>query len=111
MSRINEHHLRPAYSKQDRAETETRGWRADTAFAVAVIVAAAAGLKYAWPASGLLAGSYGWGTALMFLLFGLFTIRPDTLIPSPSDSVVAEAAKPIRPREAADSRQFVRAAP
>lgn len=74
MSRIDEHQHRPADSRQDRVETETHGRWPETAFAAVVLLVAAAGLAYARPAAGLLAGSYGWGTALLFLLFGLFTI-------------------------------------
>lgn len=49
-------------------------WRADFFFAVSLLLAGIASLYFAVPSDGILAGDYSWGTALFFLLFGLFTI-------------------------------------
>ena len=46
----------------------------ELAFATAILITAAAALAYARPAGGILAGDYSWGTALFFLIFGLYTI-------------------------------------
>lgn len=49
-------------------------WRGDFAFALSLFVTAVAALAWAFSRAGFLPGPYGWGTALFFLLFGLFTI-------------------------------------
>lgn len=49
-------------------------WRGDLIFSVFLLVTGLAALVYAYPQSGVLAGNYGWETALFFLLFGVFTI-------------------------------------
>lgn len=49
-------------------------WRADLVFAVCLFVAGVTALYLAVPASGILAGQYSWGTALFFLIFGVYTI-------------------------------------
>jgi len=48
--------------------------RGDLVFSVTLLIAGGAGLVYAFPDDGILAGRYGWGTAAFFLAFGLFTI-------------------------------------
>ena len=49
-------------------------WRGDLLFAVSLLIAGAIALIVAMPEAGILTGNYSWGTALFFLLFGLFTI-------------------------------------
>jgi len=49
-------------------------WRGDLLFAVSLLIGGFAALAYVMPENGFLAGDYSWGTALFFLLFGLFTI-------------------------------------
>ena len=39
-----------------------------------MLVAAITAIAWCWPDAGLLAGSYGWRTAVFFLFFGGFTI-------------------------------------
>jgi len=51
-----------------------RIWRGDLVFATTLFVSAIAALAYVLPRTGVLGGSYNWGTALFFLAFGLFTI-------------------------------------
>lgn len=51
-----------------------KNWRPDRAFAAAILVAAVLAIAWLWPDAGPMAGSYGWGTAVFFLFFGLFTI-------------------------------------
>jgi diguanylate cyclase (GGDEF)-like protein len=52
----------------------TRSWPPELVFAVLLMLAGMAALAYAAQFFGVLAGRYSWGTALFFLLFGLFTI-------------------------------------
>jgi len=49
-------------------------WRGDLLFAVSLLIGGAVALIVATPEAGILTGNYSWGTALFFLLFGLFTI-------------------------------------
>jgi diguanylate cyclase (GGDEF)-like protein len=49
-------------------------WRPDLIFALMLFVAGALALYFTIPQDGILAGPYSWGTALFFLLFGIFTI-------------------------------------
>ena len=48
--------------------------RGDLIFSVSLLIAGVAALAYAYPDTGTLGRNYGWGTALFFLLFGVFTI-------------------------------------
>ena len=61
-------------SLRKKIKADSFRWRPDLAFATAILILAGAEFAYVWPDSGLLAASYSWGTALFFLLFGLFTI-------------------------------------
>ena len=54
--------------------TENQMWRGDLLFAMILCVVGVAALYFAVPPEGVLAGQYSWGTALFFLLFGVFTI-------------------------------------
>ena len=58
----------------DRIDTDARRWRGDFFFALCLFVLGVGALLWAIPDSGVLSGSYSWGSALFFLLFGLFTI-------------------------------------
>lgn len=49
-------------------------WQADLTYAITLFAIAAIALGYAINSVGFLAGDYGWGTALFFIAFGLFTI-------------------------------------
>ena len=49
-------------------------WRADLVFGLMLFVAGLTALYLAFPAPGILAGQYSWGTALFFLIFGVYTI-------------------------------------
>ena len=53
---------------------EKRFWSGDLALAVFLFVAGVSTLAVILPETGALQGDYHWGTALFFLLFGLFTI-------------------------------------
>jgi diguanylate cyclase (GGDEF)-like protein len=53
---------------------DQRIWRGDLIFAVTLFLTAIVTLANILPRTGILAGSYSWGSALFFLLFGLFTI-------------------------------------
>ncbi len=53
---------------------ENRIWRGDLIFATTLFLTAAVALTNILPRTGILAGQYDWGTALFFLLFGVFTI-------------------------------------
>jgi len=55
-------------------EPRPRFWQADILFALSVAALAVLLLVAAAPDAGVLAGGYSWGTALFFLLFGLYTI-------------------------------------
>jgi len=59
---------------QQKVGVDTHRWRPDVVLAMAMQILAVAALLYARPESGLLAAGYGPGTAIFFLLFGLFTI-------------------------------------
>lgn len=49
-------------------------WRWDLVYSLLLFITAAAGIAYCISQDGLLAGQYGWDTALFFVAFGLFTI-------------------------------------
>ena len=49
-------------------------WRGDFIFSVSLLAAGVASLAYAFPGIRRAERDYGWGTALFFLLFGVFTI-------------------------------------
>jgi diguanylate cyclase (GGDEF)-like protein len=53
---------------------DNRVWRADFVFALTLFVAGVVALYFTVPGDGILAGRYSWGTALFFLIFGIFTI-------------------------------------
>jgi diguanylate cyclase (GGDEF)-like protein len=55
-------------------EADNRVWRADFVFALTLFVAGVVALYFTVPNEGILAGRYSWGTALFFLIFGIFTI-------------------------------------
>jgi len=59
---------------QIKPEPDESSWRPDLAFAAALFIAAITAIAWCWPDAGLLAGSYGWRTAVFFLFFGFFTI-------------------------------------
>lgn len=59
---------------ENKLETGGTRWRPDLAFALTLFVAAVAAIVYMTRQTGLMSSGYGWGTALFFLLFGLFTI-------------------------------------
>ena len=59
---------------RDTAINEPALWRGDFLFALGLFVSGVIAFAFALPDSGILSGPYGWGTALFFLLFGLFTI-------------------------------------
>ena len=61
-------------SLQKKVKAVIHRWRPDLVFAIAILISAIAAIAYAWPESGLLTAGNSWGTALFFLLFGLFTI-------------------------------------
>ena len=57
------------------AKPEPRArWRGDFIFAVTLFVSAVVALSYVLRDAGFLPGEYSWGTALFFLIFGIFTI-------------------------------------
>ena len=58
----------------DRSKTASGRWRGDFFFALGLFIAGIAALLWSIPGSGILGGDFGWGSALFFLLFGLFTI-------------------------------------
>lgn len=51
-----------------------KGWYPEAVLAVVLFAGGMAALIYAARDSGIMQGPYGWGTALFFLTFGLFTI-------------------------------------
>jgi len=51
-----------------------RIWRGDLIFATTLFLTATVALANVLPRTGILVGQYGWGTALFFLSFGVFTI-------------------------------------
>ena len=60
---------------QDRNKvTKTQIWQFDLIFGLLLFAAGVAALLIAFPSDGVLAGEYSWGTALFFLVFGVFTI-------------------------------------
>jgi len=59
---------------KEKSSVAVTAWRGDFLFALLLAVAGVVALVLAWPEGGTLSGDYGWGTALFFLLFGLFTI-------------------------------------
>jgi diguanylate cyclase (GGDEF)-like protein len=61
-------------SFQAKPAANERSWQSELAFSIAMLGAGMAAMAYALPEVGILAGYYGWGTALFFLVFGLYTI-------------------------------------
>lgn len=61
-------------SPSENSGAERRFWQPDMAFAVAMLLVALLAMAYARPEAGVMSGQYGWGSALFFLLFGLYTI-------------------------------------
>jgi len=53
---------------------ESTIWGRDLSFALTLFAAGIVALYVVVPAGGVLAGQYSWGTALFFLIFGIFTI-------------------------------------
>lgn len=60
--------------KDGELTTDHRLWRADFGYAVTLFVAGVVTLYFVLSKNGILAHQYSWGTALFFLLFGIFTI-------------------------------------
>ncbi len=50
------------------------GWQPDLVYAVGLFLTAVLAVAYGAHRSGVLSGDYGWGTALFFVLYGVFTI-------------------------------------
>jgi diguanylate cyclase (GGDEF)-like protein len=61
-------------STKEEPVRDSRIWGGDLIFALTLFLAAVAALTNVIPRTGVLAGDYSWGTALFFLLFGIFTI-------------------------------------
>lgn len=61
-------------NEQPAATAKSRFLRSDFLFAALVFIAGLSALVVVLPRTGILAGEFGWRTALFFLAFGLFTI-------------------------------------
>ena len=61
-------------SKGQQTVENNQIWRADLVFGLMLFVAGLTALYLAFPAPGILAGQHSWGTALFFLIFGVYTI-------------------------------------
>jgi diguanylate cyclase (GGDEF)-like protein len=64
------------HANKPRADAAQRGpaWRPDLGYAVALFLVAAVALGVMLQREGFLAGDYGWGSAVFFLAYGVFTI-------------------------------------
>ena len=60
--------------KIDDIDSKSLPWRPDFLYSLTLFLTAVAALYLVTRSNGLLASQYSWGTALFFLLFGLFTI-------------------------------------
>ena len=63
-----------ATTTKNNAASGNRIWSGDLIFATTLFVSAIVALANILPGTGVLASSYSWGTAMFFLLFGIFTI-------------------------------------
>jgi diguanylate cyclase (GGDEF)-like protein len=63
-----------ATTTKNDAAPGNRIWSGDLIFATTLFVSAIVALANILPGTGVLASSYSWGTAMFFLLFGIFTI-------------------------------------
>ena len=55
-------------------QARSRFWRADFAYSCLLLVAAGAIVLQVSATSGFMSGGYGWGTAMFFFVYALFTI-------------------------------------